>query len=223
MFEIIPSPGTENKDWTEVEKKIELVKSFVKTIHIDVIDGKFANNTTFSDPEPFKKYTGQLLFEVHLMVDEPIQYIDAWAAAGFQRFIGQIEKMSDQSAFITKAEEVGYAGLAVDGQSGLDKLQVSHLDLDTVLIMTINAGFSGQQFQPEQLEKVRTLTKDTELFPVEVDGGINDKTITEAWKAGARRFVTTSAIFSAEDPAIAYKNLHTLCEKMEEEAWNKSS
>ncbi len=222
MFEIIPSPGTENKDWAEIEKKIELVKSIVKTIHIDVIDGKFASNTTFSEPEPFKKYTGQLLFEVHLMVDEPIQYIDAWAAAGFKRFIGQVEKMSDQVAFIAKAEEVGYAGLAVDGQSGLDKLQVSHLDLDTVLIMTINAGFSGQEFQPEQLEKVRTLTKDTELFPVEVDGGINEKTIEEAWRAGARRFVTTSAVFGAEDQVAAYKKLHAQCERLEEAVWNKS-
>src|SRR5690349_9124437 len=111
MFEIIPSPGTENKDCSEIEQKIELVKPFVKSIHIDVCDGKFANNTTFADPEPFKKYTSDLLFEVHLMTEEPIQFIDAWAAVGFKRFIGQVEKMSDQAAFVTKAEELGYAGL----------------------------------------------------------------------------------------------------------------
>ena len=219
MFEIIPSPGTEIKNWSEMEKRIEIIKPFVKTVHIDVCDGKFANNVTFADPEPFKKYTSDLLFEVHLMTEEPIQYLEAWAAAGFKRFIGQVEKMSDQVAFVTKAEEVGYAGLAIDGPSGLEKLQVSHLDLDTVLIMTIQAGFSGQQFQPEQLEKVRALTKDTELFPVEVDGGINQQTISEAWKAGARRFVTTSAIFNSDEPEAAYKTLHTMCDKMEESSW----
>ncbi len=216
MFEIIPSPGTEVKDWQEMEQKIEVVKPFVKSIHIDIVDGKFAQNTTFSDPEPFKKYTKDLLFEVHFMTEEPIQYIDAWAQAGFQRFIGQIEKMSDQAAFITKAEEFGYAGLAVDGPTSLDKLTVPHIDLDTVLIMTISAGFSGQKFQEEQLEKVRNLTKDFELFPAEVDGGINEQTISQAWLAGARRFVTTSAVYASEDPAAAYKKLHDICTKLEE-------
>lgn len=222
MFEIIPSPGTEIKDWAEMEKKIELVKPFAKTVHIDVIDGKFANNTTFHDPAPFAKYTKDLLFEVHLMVEEPIQYIDAWAAAGFRRFIGQVEKMSDQVAFVTKAEEVGYAGLAIDGPTSLDRLLVPHLDLDTVLIMTISAGFSGQQFQSEQLEKVKTLTKETEMFPVEIDGGVNEQTIADAWKAGARRFVTTSAIYGAADPGSAYKNMHTLCENLEESVWKSA-
>lgn len=221
MFEIIPSPGTEIANWQEMEQKIEVVKSFVKSIHIDVADGKFVNNTTFADPEPFKKHTKDLLFEVHFMTEEPVQYIDAWAAAGFQRFIGQIEKMSDQAAFIAKAEAFGYAGLAVDGPTSLDKLTIPHIDLDTVLIMTINAGFSGQKFQPEQLEKVRTLTKDFELFPAEVDGGINEQTLVEAWNAGARRFVTTSAIFGNEDPAAAYKHLHDICSKLEEPLLSK--
>ncbi len=216
MFEIIPSPGTEDKDWSAIEKKIEVVKPFAKTIHIDVIDGKFANNTTFADPEPFKRYTKDIIFEVHLMVEEPIQYVEAWAAAGFQRFIGQVEKMSDQAAFITKAEEFGYAGLAIDGSTNLDKLTVPHIDLDTVLIMTIQAGFSGQEFQTEQLEKVKALTKNTELFPVEVDGGINEHTVIEAWKAGARRFVTTSALFASADPAGEFKKLHDICVQLEE-------
>lgn len=220
MFEIIPSPGTENKDWSELEKKIELVRPFARTIHIDVIDGKFANNTTFADPEPFKKYTSEMTFEVHLMVEDPAQYIKAWADAGFRRFIGQIEKMPDQAAFVAVAQEYGEAGLAVDGPTALDALKVSHLDLDTLLIMTIQAGFSGQKFQPEQLEKVKSITKDTELFHLEVDGGINQETITDAWKAGARRFVTTSAVFGAPDPAAAYKKLHDTCEKLEEEVWN---
>lgn len=100
MIEIIPSPGTEINDWSEMEKRIEIVKPFAKTIHIDVIDGKFADNTTFADPEPFKKYTSELFFEVHLMVENPSQYVEKWAAAGFRRFLGQVEKMPDQIAFV---------------------------------------------------------------------------------------------------------------------------
>jgi ribulose-phosphate 3-epimerase len=214
MFEIIPSPGTENKDWSEIERKIETVKPFAKTIHIDIIDGKFANNTTFSDPEPFKKYTNDIFFEVHLMVEEPIQYIKPWAAAGFKRFIGQIEKMSDQAAFVAEAQEVGDAGLAVDGPNSLENVTVPHIDLDCILIMTIAAGFSGQSFQREQLEKVKKLAEQSSLIPVEVDGGINKETITDAFNAGARRFVATSAIFGNSDPAAAYKALHDQCEAL---------
>jgi ribulose-phosphate 3-epimerase len=214
MFEIIP--GILEKEWGEIEKKIEIVKPFVKTIHIDILDGKFAENTTFLDPTPFKKYSSDILFELHMMVEEPINYIKPWAEAGFKRFIGHIEKMSDQAAFITMAEEYGYAGLAVDGKTSLDKLTVSHLDIDIVLIMTIDAGFSGQEFQKEQLEKVKKLTKDTEMFPVEVDGGVNEEKLVEAWKAGARRFVTTSTLFGSDDPAKMFTTLHEKCVKLAE-------
>src|SRR5437016_6075776 len=100
MYEIIPSPGTFIKDWTEFEKKIELVRPFTKTLHVDVVDGIFAPNTTFSDPAPFAKYAKDMTLEVHLMVDSPINHLKAWADAGFQRFIGQIEKMADQEEFV---------------------------------------------------------------------------------------------------------------------------
>ncbi|HVF69012.1 MAG TPA: hypothetical protein VNA13_00445, partial [Xanthomonadales bacterium] len=95
MFEIIPSPGTTDKDFEAIEKKLLAVKGIARTIHIDVIDGKFAKNTTFSDPAPFAKYSKDFIFEVHLMVDDPIKYLKPFAEAGFQRFIGQIEKMKD--------------------------------------------------------------------------------------------------------------------------------
>lgn len=213
MFEIIPSPGTENKKWSDIEEKLEAVKPFAKTIHIDILDGKFANNTTLLDPEPFKKYARDFLLEVHLMVEEPINYIKTWSDAGFRRFIGQIEMMSDQAAFVAAAQEVGEAGLAVDGKSSLDKLTVSHLDLDTILIMTINAGFSGQSFQIEQLEKVKNLAKDA-LLPIEVDGGINEETIEKAFAAGARRFVATSAIYGGEGPEKNFPQIQSLAESL---------
>lgn len=224
MFEIVPSPGTENKDFSEIESKIENVKPFVKAIHIDVIDGKYANNTTFADPEPFKKYTKELpgglrgqevadsglVFEVHLMVEDPLSHIKKWADAGFHRFIGQIEKMPDQEAFVAEAQLYGEVVLAIDKQSSIDDIKVPVDDLDAVLVMTIQAGFSGQKFEEQLLEKVKTLREKYEFMAIEVDGGINDETIALAAEAGANRFVATSFLFNqTETPEEQY----TLLEK----------
>lgn len=222
MYEIIPSPGTENKTFEEIEKKIESVKSFARTIHIDVCDGKFAPNATFSDPEPFKKLTSLLpedesgwstgekglYFEVHLMVEDPIKEIKKWADAGFRRFIGQVEKMPDQEAFIAEAQMYGEVGLAVDGPTPLDAVKVNYDDLDVVLFYTGDkAGFSGKSFQEDRLEKVKALRKIEEYLSIEVDGGINDETIAIAYEAGVTRFVTTGFLFGLNSPGEQYKLL----------------
>src|SRR6185437_13335398 len=167
MFEIIPSPGTENKSWVEIQQKIDAVKPFVRTIHIDVCDGKFAPNTTFSDPEPFRNYIKDMaisrsgwvsedkgiLFEVHLMVEDPISQLKKWADVGFTRFIGQIEKMPNQEEFVAEAQLLGEVGLAVDGPTSLENVKVSYEDLDVILFFTADkAGYSGQSFKEDRLD-----------------------------------------------------------------------
>ena len=209
MYEVIP--GILEKDWTEIERKIELVKPFAKTIHIDIIDGKFAPNTTFIDPKPFTQYSNDLFFEVHLMVEEPTQYLKSFADAGFKRFLGHIEKMSDQVEFVAQGQLLGEVGLAVDGQTDLSTVKVPYEDLDTILIMSIKAGESGQAFVPEYLEKVKILKRvqdDTGAdMKIEIDGGVNDKTITQVKNAGVSRFVANSFIFNSKDPLAQYKLL----------------
>lgn len=206
LHEIIPSPGTEMKEWKGIEERLKTATTFSKTVHIDIIDGKFANNKTFLDPQPFATFTKDTLFEVHLMVEDPITYIDGFAKAGFRRFIGHIEKMPNQDAFVAKAQTFGEVGLALDGKTPIEALHVPLVDLDMLLVMTINAGFSGQKLMPETLEKVKKLSE-TQLVPIEVDGGINRETISEALLAGATRFVATSALFSVEKPESAYQQL----------------
>jgi len=228
MYEIIPSPGTENKTFEEIEKKIRSVQPFVRTLHIDVCDGKFAPNTTFADPEPFKTFTQQLpeeeggwetgekglFFEIHLMVEDPIKEIKKWADAGFRRFIGQVEKMPSQEEFVAEAQLYGEVGLAVDGPTPLDAVKVSYEDLDVVLFYTADkAGFSGAKFQEDRLEKVKALRKLEEYLAIEVDGGINDETIAIAAEAGVTRFVSTGFLFSLETPE---KQLKLLEQKLQE-------
>ncbi|HEX8932127.1 MAG TPA: hypothetical protein VF810_03155, partial [Patescibacteria group bacterium] len=203
----------DNKEWLDIEKKIELVRPFAKTIHIDVVDGIFAPNTTFADPIPFAQVAKELFLEVHLMVDEPIKHLHKWAEAGFRRFIGHVEHMSDQAEFIAEAQLLGEVALALDKQTPIETLQVPLEDLDGLLVMTIQAGLSGQKFEEQLLDKVKQLRAKTAL-PIEVDGGINDQTIQVAAAAGATRFVATSFLFNLETPShqfgLLQKNLQAL-------------
>lgn len=205
MLQIIP--GILEKSWIEIEKKIELVKSFAATIHIDIIDGKFAPNTTFLDPVPFAKYTKDIFFELHMMVEDPIKYLKPFADAGFKRFLGHIEKMPDQAEFVAQGQLLEEVGLALDGPTSLDAIKVLHSDLDCILVMTIKAGESGQMFDSGYLKKIEPLRQaQGQFLPIEIDGGINDQTILTAKNAGATRFVVNSFLFK-EDPNKQYQIL----------------
>ncbi len=202
-------PGILEQDWAVIENKLELIKPFAKTVHIDLLDGKYAPNITFFDPAPFAKYAKDFTLELHMMVEEPVQYLKPWAAAGFQRFIGHIERMSDQVEFVAQGQMLGEVGLALDARSPIDMLQVPLDDLDSLLVMTVNAGFSGQNFMSEVLQKIETL-RDKSIVPITVDGGINNITLISARDAGASRFVTTSFLFHSGDPKTQFAELQTL-------------
>lgn len=205
MHEIIP--GILEKTWEEIERKIILVEPFAQTIHIDLLDGKFAPNTTFMDPAPFAKYASDIFFELHMMVEEPIQYLKPFADAGFKRFLGHIEKMSDPVEFVAQGQLLGEVGLVLDGPTPIEQLTVSYDDVDYILVMTIKAGFSGQAFIPEHLGKIREIREKSATIPIEVDGGVNDQTIVQAKAAGATRFVATSFIFGGTNSHEQYRIL----------------
>lgn len=198
-LEVIPGPGTQIHDWETMKQRIEIVKPFAKTIHIDIVDGKFAPNNNLLDPAPFQELAKDIFLEVHLMTENPTQYLKSFADAGFKRFIGQIEKMPDIPEFVAQAEMLGEVGLAIDGPTSLTALPDEFLeDVDVVLLYTADkAGFSGKPFDPTRIEKIKQLRQKALYLPIEVDGGINDKTIVEAKEAGATRFVSTGFLFES--------------------------
>lgn len=199
-------PGILEKDWRGTEEKLNILKSFAKSAHIDIIDGRFAGNTTLLNFEGFTPYASDLFLEAHLMVEEPINYLDALSRAGFKRFIGHVEKMSNQEEFVAKGRLLGEVGLALDGPSPLDLIAVDWTRMDVVLVFTAQqVGFSGLQLLPGRLEKARQI-KTRANIPIEVDGGINDKTILPAMASGADRFVATSFIYEGNE-AERYKIL----------------
>jgi ribulose-phosphate 3-epimerase len=210
MNEVIP--GILEKEWSEIERKLEIIKPFAKTAHIDIIDGKFVDNTTFLDPGPFKKYADDFLLELHLMVENPIDYLKPWAEAGFQRFLGHIEKMPDPVEFVAQGQLLGAVGFAIDGPTDIAVLDNLNLaDLDCLLIYTSDhVGFSGPSLIDERLEKIRKIKEKYAYLPVEVDGGINDETIVRARSAGASRFVSTSFLFGEQNSEEKFRKLTSL-------------
>ncbi len=205
-------PGVLEQEWNNIEQKLQTIKGFSPSVHVDIIDGIFVDNQTFLDPTPFLSYSQELFLELHMMVQDPITYIEPFAHAGFKRFIGQIEMMPDQQAFIDMAKKYGEAGLAIDGPTSLEKITVPLDSPDCFLVYTSEkVGFSGPPLLDQRLEKVTQLRAQTSSI-IEVDGGITDKTLPKAIKAGANRAIATSFIFSNSNPEKNYKTLTALGE-----------
>lgn len=203
-------PGILEHDWNSIESKLEQTQTFTNTVHIDIIDGKFVNNRTFLDPEPFRKYSDRIFLELHMMVIDPAELIEQWARAGFRRFLGHVEHMISQKEFVEEAKRYGEVGLALDGPTHINAIKIPFEQVDSILVYTSNrVGFSGPPLMDGRLDKVRHLRKLTNI-PIEVDGGINDRNIVRARDAGATRFVATSHIWHSENPVDQFKGLTEL-------------
>ena len=207
MHKIIP--GILEKDWQEIQRKLEIIRPFSKTVHIDFLDGKFSPETSLMEFQNFQKYTDDFFLEAHLMTDNPTQYIKQLAAVGFKRFLGQVEKMQDVDEFIAEGEIFGEVGIALDIDTPLNSISIPFDDIDAVLLMAVKAGKSGQEFSLQVVPKIQELRTKTQI-PIEIDGGINDVTIITAKNAGVSRFITTSFIFNSSDPLNAFEKLQSL-------------
>jgi len=192
-------PGILEKDFEEIEKKVSAVSLYVDTIQIDLCDGKLVPNTTFSDPEPFKEIIKDKVFELHMMVSEPGGIVEDWIASGFKRIVGHIEGITEPMSFLHKVKELGVeVGLGIDFSTKLSTIE-GYLDyLDFVLVMTVEAGYSGQVFKDQSLEKIRKLRQMRPNLDIEVDGGMNIETMLAAKDAGANLFVSTGYIFNGD-------------------------
>ena len=148
MVEIIPSILT--SDPNELRALISRCEGVVERVSIDIIDGKFAANKTI-DPTVLSAIDTNLKLDFQLMVIEPVNWIEKCVSAGADRIIGHIEHMTSQTEFIGKVQEVGaQIGLGLDLETPVDKLDPLILtNLDVVLVMSVPAGFGGQEFSVE--------------------------------------------------------------------------
>lgn len=200
MTEVIPAILTD--DPRELEEKIHLAEGISKRVHIDIIDGVFANNKTVS-LDALAGIDTDLLIDVHLMTKEPVLWVEHAVRAMADRVIGQIEMMGSAASFVEKCQEVGLQiGLGIDLNTKVESVEPTILrDMDLVLVMGVKAGFGGQDFDESVLDKIKKLdevrSEGSMKFRICVDGGINKETVKLVRQQGADEVAVGGAIYKA--------------------------
>ncbi len=210
MIKIIPAPLV--KDLTALEEAIKKVEGLSSKIQIDVVDGKFAPVETVT-PEMLQLIDTTAEIEMHLMVDEPINWLGRCVSAGVTSVFGQIEKMSDIQAFITESEAAGLkTGLALDINTPVSKIEDWINLVDSVLLMSVPAGAQGQTFDVRVLEKIKTAREMSPFVTITIDGGLNEENIRKCLEVGGEKmeFAVGSEILKAEDPEAVYRKLENV-------------
>ncbi|MBD3210687.1 ribulose-phosphate 3-epimerase [Candidatus Micrarchaeota archaeon] len=192
------------KDREELLARISRVKNFVETIQLDIMDGAFVPNRTIG----LDGLAGlpEANYEFHWMVQEPAEWIRHFP--GNHMHIVHLETITSFRGLQELVEETGgRLGLALNPETPLEKLIPYIPKVEEALVMTVHPGFSGQAYMPEMEEKIRKLRASFPDLDIEVDGGVNKKTIGRAHSAGANLLAAASAIFAQDDAEQAIKEL----------------
>ncbi|MGL5123196.1 MAG: ribulose-phosphate 3-epimerase [Fusobacteriaceae bacterium] len=167
-------------------------------VHIDVMDGNFVPNITFGPLVigAIRKHC-DLFFDVHLMIEAPERYLEAFANAGADMITIHVESTVHLHRAIQQIKSLGKkVGVSLNPATSVDCLKYIIDDLDMVLIMSVNPGFGGQSFIETTIQKIKDVRKMSSTIDIQIDGGITDKTIINCMEAGANIFVAGSYIFS---------------------------
>lgn len=218
------SPSILSADFSRLGEHVkEALDAGAKRIHVDVMDGMFVPNITIGplvldSLQPVTKPSGALL-EVHLMIEQPDRYLEAFAKAGAGMLIVHVETCPHLHRTIQSIRQLGVIpGVTLNPATSISTLEEILPEVEQVLVMTVNPGFGNQHFIETSLDKISRLRamldqRGLKDVAIEVDGGVNRDTIASIAKAGANVFVAGSAIFN--DKASVSANLKELLDAAE--------
>lgn len=195
------SPSMLASDYANLEAELKKCES-AELIHLDVMDGHFVPNISIGAPViKAMKRVCSVPFDVHLMISDPLKYIEDFADAGADIITFHTECESDINETINKILECGCkAALAVKPATPVEAVYPYIDKLSMVLVMTVEPGFGGQSFMENMMPKIERLRADFPDIDIQVDGGVNAETIKACARAGANVFVAGSAVFKSENP-----------------------
>lgn len=207
MKKILIAPSLLSADFGRLAEEVREVElAGCDALHIDVMDGHFVPNLTIGPlvVSAVRKIT-KLPLDVHLMIDRPIRYVRDFHKAGADWITIHVEAEPDVWKCLHEIKKQGVkAGLSLRPGTSVDAILPYLADLDLVLVMSVEPGFGGQSFMPEQVDKIKTLRPQFSKL-ISIDGGIDPKNAGKAMDAGADVLVAGSAIFGKSDRAAVIR------------------